>query len=400
MRRARWWTAVVLGIAATMAVVAPAAAVPLPPPEPAPVWSGLDVRDYAGPVPTTPGRLLRSVPLDRSLWLPDAGSAVRVLYSTVDGRGRPAVSTGSITLPKGTPPPGGWPVLAWAHGTVGMGDDCAPSAQKPTADDIAYLGHWLRTGHAIVATDYVGMGTPGPLYYLDGVTAAHSIVDSVAAAPATGLPLSRRWAAVGHSQGAGAALNAARYAHTFSAGSGLDFRGVLATGVPANLESVLPGLGPQFPPVVLPRTLNTYVLYILAGLRSARPDLRVDDLLTATGRRLVGRANGACGKEMRPFTEGLDLRTVFRRPLASIPGVYSVFRSYLGTPDSGYTRPVFIGQGLADVNVPAPSAVSLAAQMTATRQPLELHVYPAADHPGVLTAVLPDADRFLTRVLR
>ena len=96
----------------------------------------------------------------------------------------------------------------------------------------------------------------------------------------------------------------------------------------------------------------------------------------------------------------LVLRTVFARPLASIPDAYGTLRRYLGTPDSGYTDPVFFGQGLADVNVPAPSALSLAAQMTADRQPLEFHVYPAADHPGALSAVLPDADRFLTRILR
>lgn len=400
MRSVRRWAATVLAVAAGVAVAAPASAVPAPPPEPAPIWSGLDVRDYSGPVPSRPGTLVRAVPLDPRLRLPGAASATRVLYSTVDGLGRPAVSTGSITLPPGSPPPGGWPVLAWAHGTVGMGDDCAPSAQRPSADDISYLGHWLRRGYAIVATDYVGMGTPGPLYYLDGVAAAHSVVDSVVAAERSDLPLARRWAVLGHSQGAGAALNAARYAQTFSAGSGLDYRGGLATGVPANLESVIQTLGPQFPPVVLPRALNAYILYILAGLRSARPDLRVDDLLTTSGRRLVDLADVACGKQLRPVTEGLDLRTVFARPLASIPDVYGVLRRYLGTPDSGYTRPVFIGQGLVDVNVPAPSALSLAAQMTANRQPLELHVYPAADHPGVLSAVLPDADRFLTRILR
>ena len=400
MTRTRRWATVLTGIAASLAVAAPAAAVPAAPPEPAPVWSGLDVREYAGPVPTTPGRLIRSVPLDRSLRLPNAGIAVRVLYSTTDGRGRPAVSSGSVSVPRGAPPRGGWPVLAWAHGTVGLGDNCAPSAQRPSADDIAYLGHWLRTGYAIVATDYVGQGTPGPLYYLDGMTAAHSVVDSVVAAPATGLPLARRWAVLGHSQGGGAALNAARHARTFSAGSGLDYRGALATGVPANLESVLQTLGPRFPPVILPRALNAYILYILAGLRSARPDLRVDDLLTTSGRRLVDQADTACGRELRPVTEGLDLRTVFARPLASVPDVYGTLRRYLGTPDSGYTDPVFVGQGLADVNVPAPSALSLAAQMTANRQPLEFHVYPAADHPGVLSAVLPDADRFLTRILR
>jgi hypothetical protein len=400
MRLPRRWAAVLVGIAMSVAVAAPAAAVPPPPPEPAPVWSGLDVRGFAGPVPTTAGRLIRSVPLDRRLWLPAAGNATRVLYSTTDGLGRPAVSTGSVTVPTGTPPPGGWPVLAWAHGTVGLGDDCAPSAQTPSELDIAFLGHWLRMGYAIVATDYVGLGTPGPLYYLDGVTAAHSVVDSVLAAPATGLPLARRWAAIGHSQGGGAALNAARYARSFSAGSGLDFRGVLATGVPANLESVLQTLGPQFPPVALPASLNAYVLYILAGLRSARPDLRLDDVLSDSGRRLVDQADVACGRQLRPVVVGLDLRTVFRRPLASLPDVYGTLRRYLGTPDSGYTDPVFIGQGLTDVNVPAPSALSLAAQMTANRQPLELHVYPTADHPGVLSTVLPDADRFLTRILR
>ncbi|MGZ8178024.1 alpha/beta hydrolase family protein [Williamsia sp. SKLECPSW1] len=400
MRPLRRWAAIALAVVASAAVAAPAAAIPAPPPEPAPIWSGLDVREYTGPVPSQPGTLIRSVPLDPRLRLPDAGSATRVLYSTVDGLGRPAVSTGSITLPPGTPPPGGWPVLAWAHGTVGMGDDCAPSAQRPSPSDVGYLGHWLRRGYAIVATDYVGMGTPGPLYYLDGITAAHSVVDSVVAAEASGLPLARRWAVIGHSQGAGAALNAARRATEFSAGSGLDYRGVLATGVPANIESVVQTLGPQFPPVVLPRPLNAYVLYILAGLRAARPDLRLDDVLTGTGRGLVDRALTTCGKQLRTRTEGLDLRTVFRRPLASIPDVYGVLHRYLATPDSGYTRPVFIGQGLVDVNVPAPSALSLAAQMTANRQPLELHVYPAADHPAVLTAVLDDADRFLARILR
>ncbi|GAA2058597.1 alpha/beta hydrolase family protein [Williamsia deligens] len=395
----RWVTAA-LAVAATFAVVSPAAAEPDVLPTPPPIWSGLDARDHTGPIPQRAGTLIEQRPLDRRLWLPDAGSATRILYSTTDGLGRRAVSTGSITVPRGTPPAGGWPMLAWAHGTVGMGDDCAPSAQRPSADDIGYLGHWLRRGYAIVATDYVGQGTPGPLYYLDSTTAAHSVVDSVVAARAGGLPLARRWATLGHSQGGAAALAAARNAPDFSAGSGLDFRGGLATGVPADLESILPTLGPQFPPVVLPRALNAYVLYILAGFRSARPDLRIDDLLTVRGRSLVDRANSACGRELRPFTQGLDLRTLFRRPLASIPDAYGAIRRYLGTPDSGYTRPVFIGQGLADVNVPAPSALSLATQMTAHRQPLELHVYPAADHPGVLTAVLPDADRFLARILR
>ncbi|MBT0567355.1 prolyl oligopeptidase family serine peptidase [Williamsia sp. CHRR-6] len=386
-------------VAATTAVLSAGPATALPP-EPAPITSGLDAVDYSGPIPDRAGALIRSVPLDPRLSLSAAGHAFRVLYSTTDQLNRRAVSTGEVLIPRGTPPRGGWPVIAWAHGTVGMGDDCAPSMQVHEEGEAAYLNHWLRRGFAIAATDYVGMGTPGILSYLNGVTAAHSVVDSVIAAHALPVPLSTSWIAIGHSQGAGAALNTGRYAQQFTAGAGLDYRGVVATGAPANLEALIRYGGPQFPPVVLPRPLNGYLLYILAGLRDARPDLKLNDILTARGRQLADIAVNTCGKQLRPYSQGLDLRTLFRRPLSSIPNIYGVLRDYLGTPDRGYTRPVFLGQGLLDVNVPAPSALSLAAQLQANRQPVELRVYPGADHPGVLVAGLGDIDRFVTRVTR
>ena len=399
--RRRFAAAVVAVMSAAVVVTTvPAGPASALTPEPTPDWSGLDVRDYSGPIPQRPGTLITTRPMAPDLSLPNAASAHRILYSTTNQFDRRAVSTGAVFIPRGTPPRGGWPVMAWAHGTVGMGDDCAPSAQVHEAGEAAYLGHWLARGYAIVATDYVGQGTPGLLSYLNGVTAAHSVADSVVAARQMSLPLARKWVAVGHSQGAGAALSTGRFAEAFTAGSGLDYRGVVATGAPANIESVLQLAGPQFPPVMLPRALNGYALYILAGFRDARPDLPVNSLLTPLGRRLTDIAGTTCGKQLRPFARGLDLRKLFTRPIDTIPGIYTALRNYLGTPDSGYTRPVLLGQGLLDVNVPAPAALSLAAQMTANRQPLELRVYPGADHPGVLRAVLPDADRFLDRITR
>ena len=47
-----------------------------------------------------------------------------------------------------------------------------------------YLTNWLSQGYAIVATDYVGLGTPGIHAYLDGPSAAHSVIDMVRAARA------------------------------------------------------------------------------------------------------------------------------------------------------------------------------------------------------------------------
>jgi hypothetical protein len=34
----------------------------------------------------------------------------------------PVVVSGVLFVPKGTPPQGGWPLMAWAHGTVGSAD--------------------------------------------------------------------------------------------------------------------------------------------------------------------------------------------------------------------------------------------------------------------------------------
>ncbi|MGJ0118883.1 alpha/beta hydrolase family protein [Williamsia sp. MIQD14] len=385
-------------VAALLVGASPALADELPPTG-APNWSGLDVRDYTGPVPTRPGTLIDRVPLAPSLSIPGAGTASRILYSTIDQHDRAAVSTGAVFLPKGTAPRGGWPVLAWAHGTVGIGDDCTPSAQPRAQRDSDYLSHWLNRGYAIVATDYAGLGTPGLMSYLNGVAEAHSIVDSVKALEQADLPTAPRWAIIGQSQGAGAAMNAARLATSFTRGTDLDYRGVVATGTPANIESLIQFGGPTFPPFPLPTGLTTYTTYILAAIREARPDLRIDSLLTPRGRAAADRAEVSCYPELRKQLTGADIRTFFRRPISSVPDAYGVLHRFIGTPDSGYDRPIFLGQGLTDTDVPAPSALSLAAQLTANRQPVELHVYPT-DHSGTVYASVKDSTPFLARILR
>lgn len=365
---------------------------------PATSWSGLDTRQWDRPVPA-PGVPAVTVPLDPALSLPDAGRAVRSAYGTLDQHGRRAIATSATFLPVGTPPPGGWPVVAWAHGTTGLGDDCAPSTQPRSDRDAAYLGHWLQQGYAVVAADYAGLGTPGLLSYLNGQAAARGIVDALVAARADGLPLSPTWSIVGQSQGAGAALVAATRATELGAAAGLDYRGVVATGAPANLEHLFQWGGPGFPPVPLPVGLNTYAVYILAGFRDQHPELAIDSLLTPAGRELVDAAERLCYDDMREAVGDFQVSQALSRPLTSIPDVFGHLKRYMGTPAIGYDRPVFLGQGLLDTDVPAPSALSLAAEMTLNRQPLELHVYPDQDHSGTVYAAIPDATAFLARVM-
>lgn len=383
-------------LAATPTVLVPATASAVS----APTWSGLDTRTWNQPIPA-PGVPAATVPLDPRVSLPDAGRAVRTAYGTIDQHGRPAISTSAVFLPHGAPPPGGWPVIAWAHGTVGLGDDCAPSTQPRSPRDADYLGHWLRQGYAVVASDYAGLGTPGLHSYLNGATAAQGVVDAVAAATRTeGLPLSRRWALVGQSQGAGAALSTATRATALGAPAGLDYRGVVATGAPANIEHIFQWAGPGIPPFQLPAGLNLYALYILAGFRDQHPTVGLDVLLTPRGRELVDAADTLCYADMREAVGDFQISQAFHRPLKTVPDVFGLLARYMGTPATGYDRPVFLGQGLLDLDVPAPAALSLAAQMTANGQPPELHVYPDRDHSGTVYAATPDATAFLARVMR
>ncbi|GAC58861.1 hypothetical protein GOHSU_55_00160 [Gordonia hirsuta DSM 44140 = NBRC 16056] len=381
----------VAGLTAAPALAAPAT--------PAPVWSGLDARDYAGPV-GKPGTLLAQTRLDPAVSLPAAGQAYRILYATTDVHGEPAVSTGAVFTPRRPAPKGGYPVIAWAHGTTGLGNDCTPSALPRSERDRNYLDHWLDQGYAVVATDYVGLGTPGMMSYLSAQVSAHSIVDSVKAAQQMGLPLSTKWAIVGQSQGAGAALNAARRATALSRGSGLDYRGVVATGTPANIEHIVWQAGPGFPPITLPAALNAYAAYILTGFIDARPDLRADTVLTPRGRQILRMAATLCYGELSDRLSGEPINTWFSRPLASVPGVQGALVTYMATPFSGYDRPIFLGQGLIDTDVPVVSAGSLYAQMLAAGQPVEFHLYPDQDHSGTVLASLPDSTPFVARILR
>src|SRR5580693_1965410 len=84
---------------------------------------------WNGSIPTTPGVLLQQEALPAAQVLPNAAQGIRILYSSTDGDdGKTAIYvSGDLQLPKGTPPAGGWPVIAWAHGTVGVADICAPS---------------------------------------------------------------------------------------------------------------------------------------------------------------------------------------------------------------------------------------------------------------------------------
>lgn len=151
-----------------------------------------------------PGEILRSEPLAGA---PAGSVAFKVLYRSTDLKGAPIAVSGVVVVPQTPPPPGGRPVVAWAHPTTGIARKCAPSFLPTVFANIPGLADMLARGFVVAATDYQGLGTPGPHPYLIGVPEARSVLDSVRAARALpGSAAGSRYAVWGHSQGGQASV--------------------------------------------------------------------------------------------------------------------------------------------------------------------------------------------------
>ena len=133
----------------------------------------------AGEIAGPPGTLIRSEPM---AFAPAGAQAYRVLYRSTGMHGEPIAVSGVIVVPPGPPPQGGRPIVAWAHPTTGVVPHCAPSLGIFVFQQMAGLRQLIEQGAVVAATDYPGLGTPGPHPYLVGDSEARAVIDSVRAA--------------------------------------------------------------------------------------------------------------------------------------------------------------------------------------------------------------------------
>ena len=167
-----------------------------------------------------PGELLEAKPftdVDPAIRALGA-EALRVRYrSTSDFEPRSTIVSGVIFIPAGTPPEGGWPVLAHAHGTTGIRPECGPSLSTNLWGATVLVTAYLKAGYAVAAADYQGLGAPGIHPYLDAKVAGWNVIDSVRALRRArpGI-ISDRWVTIGGSQGGGASWAAAEQASTYA----------------------------------------------------------------------------------------------------------------------------------------------------------------------------------------
>ncbi|WP_280232857.1 lipase family protein [Nocardia cyriacigeorgica] len=342
--------------------------------------------------PDSPGTVTGAVALSGRLLVAEAASAHRLTYWSRGPRG-PMQSTAAVYVPPGTPPPGGWPIVAYAHGSVGIADHCAFTLHpRDYYLDTVYPA-LLDAGYAVVVSDYVGLGTPGIHPYLDGPSQARSVIDGVRAARAAVAGLGVRWAVLGQSQGGQTALFTAHLAPADA--PELDFRGAAATGPPSNLELAVPLAGPWIPQVPLRRT-TTYFGLLLAGLRVTAPELDIDSYLTPVGQRVVRIVESECVNEADALVADIAIGAMLRRPLDD-PALWAAARTMMRIPTAGYSTPLFVAQGLADREVPAPLSAKLMAELRLSGADVQVEVYPG-DHLEAADQALPAVLAFLHRI--
>lgn len=230
-----------------------------------------------------PGTLLRLEPLGVEV---ASASAYRLLYVTQDQQGNAAVASAMAVVPDQSPKTTR-PSVAWTHGTSGQGEACAPSrSSDPLSQLTEFLPIAIAKGWAVVAPDYLGLGTPGIQQYLIKDQEVRDTVNSIRALQS--IPESavgNDFAVFGHSQGGHTALWTGHLSEQFA--PELNLVGVVAVAPAAELTTILD------------RQWDTVVGWVIGSevMRSwpvAYPALPVDSLLTHAAQKNYERMAVAC----------------------------------------------------------------------------------------------------------
>ncbi|MCG5432824.1 lipase family protein [Mycobacterium sp. MYCO198283] len=298
--------------------------------------AGADAGDFGtfyeppDPLPVgPPGEVLRSEPsrIPAAVDFPDAlpATATRLMYRSANARGIPTAVTGTYIRP--TLPwtgPGPRPLISFAVGTHGQGDQCAPSRllneylyQNRVLDtfleyELLLIQRMIKRGWAVVVTDYEGLGTPGVHTYVNRVASGQAVLDAARAArnlPESGVDPTAPIALYGYSQGGAATASAAELAPTYA--PELPIVGTYAGAPPAELSGLLPFLDGSVVSGILGYVINSaiasYPEHADAIHQALTPD--GEDLIAKTQNQCLGEtiANFMFRHNRRYFTVDTEL---------------------------------------------------------------------------------------------
>lgn len=318
-------------------------------------------------------------------------------------------ATAVVLIPQGAAPEGGFPVVAWGHGTTGVADRCAPSATNNLAGYATYLDMYLQNGYAVVAPDYEGLGVDRPHPYLHLASEGRSMIYAVNAAVQQYPGLSSNYAVVGHSQGGHAALGAGEYAAEVS---GITLVGVVAIAPASNLrvqsEKLTAVINDQSRTsadrVQAAIQQLLYSSLVLNGVSAANPEFDSSAVYGNNGTTLFNSLETSCTSGIREqllssVTGALfisnNIDSIIPADTIDLPQVAQYISS--NEPASQVTNaPVMLLQGLLDETVLAESTSRLN-NLLMQINPISptLTEYPTADHGTIVGISADDVISFL-----
>ncbi|SOD98683.1 lipase family protein [Blastococcus haudaquaticus] len=350
---------------------------------------GIPVLDgfYDAPdvVPDDPGQLLRAERYEGDL--PEGLTAQRILYTTTADDGVPGLASAVIAVPA-EPTGRPTPLIAWAHGTVGVARACAPSLGRDaiSTEGMPAMDALARNGWGMVATDYIGQGTEGTFPYLVGQGEGRSVLDAVRAAhQLPDLDLAPETVIWGHSQGGHAALWAGQLAPTYAPDVEVVGTAALsAASDPLGMAELVTSH-----PGALGASLG--ISFVLAAYARTYPDISLDDVHPAA-RTLVEEAAARCTSEPGTILTILTGVAVSRDTpiLVADPATGAVGRRLReNIPLGPWPAPLFVAQGTTDEVIAARLQDDYVARLCAAGRPLLYTRYEGRSHMGILEADSP-----------
>ncbi len=345
------------------------------------------------------------------------GRAELIIHYMQSVSGRLTEASMLLFVPEGQAPQGGWPVIAWAHGTTTPGNKlCAPSLTDDldggltkdgfNSDYLFEISTLVNAGYAVVAPDLEGLGEVAtvPYPYFNASSLARSLISGVVAAHKVNANLSKKYVAVGHSDGGHAVLGVEAYA---GEAPQFEFKGTVAIAPYTSIDAFVKELAQRA--AAKPEKAGNFrllqnfnVALITTGLKVIDPSFKPSSVMGPdleaqlkefTTRCSVPAIGGlsktiaAKGEAFKGFKENWAAEPKMAAFLAvNDPAANANFR---------LKKPTFISLGPDDAFVFQNTTAALVARLKADGTPVTYKEYPGTDHFTVIRAAQPDTMAFL-----
>lgn len=342
----------------------------------------------------------------------DEAASVKVMtYTMPNVLGKAATATAMVMFPKTPQPKDGWRVVVWEHGTVGIGDQCAPSnnTYNPRFKNMAIS--LLKAGYVIVAPDYEGLGTPGIHPYLNLGSEAKSAIYAVKAVKERyAKDIQGAWMSVGQSQGGHGSLGTAEYANDDTT-----YKGAVAGAPASSLGYIISTVAPKaINDLVSAGQVETakgvyaellaYAAYTTVGIKAYEPRFNYQALFKARSQQIAEYAEGSTGEnglcldelEAKFDTDIQDFLTQNKdKSVMDYPALVDNFaadpivKKFLADNQPATKKintPVMIIQGKLDMAVPYPVTDALQQHLKDLGTNVTFLPVDNADHTGAIVA--------------